>query len=97
MITATLVEGGSDQFDLVAFDFVVKVDAAFVEVDLFVVIDRELSVQRFDLISESFGEHDDLINALVNVGFVSVVRGGCVLQDLHGEDLTPKFQRDSVR
>ena len=98
LIAAALVQRGSDQLNLVAFDFVVEVDTVVIEVDWFVVVvsGGELRFQRFDLTSERFRKHDELIDATLHVG-IAIVGDGLVLQDLHGEDLTPNFQRDSVR
>jgi len=63
LIAAALVQRGSDQFNLVAFDLVVEIDAT---------IDRpvtalELSFQRFDLVSESFCQRDELLDLHVRI------------------------------
>ena len=50
LIAAAFGERGFDQLDLVAFDFVVKIDAIVIEVDLAVAdaVGREFSLQSFD-------------------------------------------------
>ena len=58
LIAAAFGERGFDQFDLVAFDFVVKVDAVIFEVDLAVAdaVGIEFSLQSLDFASQSPGE-----------------------------------------
>ena len=57
LIAVAFGERGFDQLDLVAFDFVVKVDAVVIEVELAVsdAVGREFSLQNFDFACQSPG------------------------------------------
>ena len=63
LIAATLVQRSPDQFNLVAFDLVVEVDAAINRSAIVL----ELSFQRSDLVSESFCQRDELIDLHVRI------------------------------
>lgn len=68
LIAATLVQRASDQLNLVPFDLVVEVDGGVFQVDLLVVIlsGDELSLECFNLIGQSFCQHDELIDATLH-------------------------------
>src|SRR6185369_5969691 len=82
LITVALVEGARQQLDLVAFDGVVKVDT-FILDGAVVMMGRDLSLERFDLVGQCSREHDELLDTTLELGFRLIRNALRVVQNCH--------------